>query len=118
MSTNTAAHEAATIEAMHTGDYSAPDLEYTPITAPLPELVRPAEVAALREEYSRLYIMWENAMQSLRAERARIAELEALARITENGYAGYCRWCGAHEIAPLPFARWLDAMCVITAVQL
>ena len=107
--------EAATIAAMH--EQRAPDLEYTPITAPLPELVRPAEVEALREEYSRLYIMWENAMQSLRAERARVAELEPLARITQNGYAGYCRWCGAHEIAPLPFSRWLDAMCIVTTVR-
>lgn len=48
MSTNTAAHEAATIEAMHTGDYSAPDLEYTPITEPLPAVVSAAELAALR----------------------------------------------------------------------
>ena len=47
MSTNTAAHEAATIEAMHTGDYT-PDLEYTPITAPLPAVVSAAELAALR----------------------------------------------------------------------
>ena len=43
-----AAHEAATIEAMHTGDYSAPDLEYTPITEPLPAVVSAAELAALR----------------------------------------------------------------------
>ena len=48
MSTNTAAHEAATIEAMHTGDYSAPDLEYTPITDPLPAVVSGAELARLR----------------------------------------------------------------------
>ena len=30
MPTNRAAHEAAIIESMHTGDYTAPDLEYTP----------------------------------------------------------------------------------------
>jgi len=48
MSTNTAAHEAATIEAMHTGDYTAPGLEYTPISAPLPAVVSGAELARLR----------------------------------------------------------------------
>ncbi len=31
--------EPELLEAMHTGVY-APDLEYTPITAPLPRLVR------------------------------------------------------------------------------
>ena len=76
--------EAELIQAMHEQRASV-DLEYTPITAPLPELVRPAEVEALREEYSRLYIMWENAMQSLRAERARIAELEARLSIVPVG---------------------------------
>ena len=48
MSTNTAAHEAATIEAMHTGDYTAPDLEYAPIPDPLPAVVSAAELARLR----------------------------------------------------------------------
>ena len=42
------AAEAATVEAMHTGDYSAPDLEYTPITDPLPAVVSGAELARLR----------------------------------------------------------------------
>ena len=41
------AAEAATIEAMHTG-WAAPDLEYTPITEPLPAVVSAAELAALR----------------------------------------------------------------------
>jgi len=50
MSTNTAAHEAATIEAMHTGDYSAPDLEYTPISAPLPQMVRREELDAAKAD--------------------------------------------------------------------
>ena len=150
--------EAELIQAMH--EQRAPvDLEYTPITAPLPELVRPAEVAALRDEAARLRMINERlaaenmTLSELAADRwrviaelkgrladaqlevtrernncawigerskeqaARIAELEPLARITQNGYAGYCRWCGAHEIAPLPFARWLDAMCAVTAVQ-
>ena len=129
--------EAATIAAMH--EQRAPvDLEYTPITAPLPELVRPAEVEALREEYSRLYIMWENAMQSLRAERARIAELEgrfADAQLEVTRERNNCAWIGerskeqAARIAeleaqlslvdrygkwirgtrkPAPFAVWLE----------
>lgn len=44
------AAEAATIEAMHTGMYApeAPDLEYTPITAPLPAVVSADELARLR----------------------------------------------------------------------
>ena len=87
--------EAELIQAMH--EQRAPDLEYTPITAPLPELVRPAEVEALREEYSRLYIMWENAMQSLRAERARIAELEgrfADAQLEVTRERNNCAWIG------------------------
>jgi len=56
-----AAHEAATIEAMHTGDYSAPDLEYTPITDPLPAVVSGAELAALRriaDSVRRAYAMY------------------------------------------------------------
>lgn len=94
--------EAATIAAMH--EQRAPvDLEYTPITAPLPELVRPAEVEALREEYSRLYIMWENAMQSLRAERARIAELEAQLSLVDR----YGKWIRGTR-KPAPFAVWLE----------
>ena len=42
-----AAYEAATLEAMHTGDYTAPDLEYTPIPDPLPQIVPASEAAAL-----------------------------------------------------------------------
>lgn len=49
------AAEAATLEALHTGDYAAlPDLEYTPITDPLPAVVSAAEVARLREENAAL----------------------------------------------------------------
>ena len=63
-----AAYEAATIEAMHTGDYAAltayactvadvddaPDLEYTPVTAPLPQLVRREELDAAKAEIEHL----------------------------------------------------------------
>ena len=45
--------EAELIAAMHEG--RAPvDMEYTPIAAPLPELVRPAEVAAMRARITEL----------------------------------------------------------------
>ena len=44
------AAEAATVEAMHTGDYSAPDLEYTPIPDPLPAVVRREELDAARAD--------------------------------------------------------------------
>ena len=50
MPTNSAAHEAAIIESMHTGDYSAPDLEYTPISAPLPQMVRREELDAAKAD--------------------------------------------------------------------
>ena len=50
MPTNPAAHEAATLEAMHTGDYTAPDLEYTPISAPLPQMVRREELDAAKAD--------------------------------------------------------------------
>ena len=49
-----AAYEAATLEAMHTGDYTAPDLEYTPISDPLPRLVRREELDAARAEIEHL----------------------------------------------------------------
>ena len=67
--------EAELIEGMHTGwaNGSAPDLEYTPITAPLPELVRPAEVAALRDEAARLRMINER----LAAENMTLSELAA-----------------------------------------
>ena len=62
-----AAYEAATLEAMHTGDYTAPDLEYTPISDPLPRLVRREELDAARAE-----------IEHLRADNARLrAELNA-----------------------------------------
>ena len=50
MTETRAAYEAATIEAMHTGDYTAPDLEYTPISAPLPRLVRREELDAAKAD--------------------------------------------------------------------
>ena len=50
MTKNAAAHEAATIESMHTGDYTAPDLEYTPIPDPLPRLVRREELDAAKAD--------------------------------------------------------------------
>ena len=64
-----AAYEAAIIEAMHTQAAPVapepPDLEYTPITAPLPRLVRREELDAARSERDSLGI--ECAL--LRAER-------------------------------------------------
>ena len=73
--------EAELIQAMH--EQRAPDLEYTPITAPLPELVRPADVAALREEAARLRMINERlarenmTLSELAADRWRvIAELK------------------------------------------
>ena len=65
MSTNTAAHEAATIEAMHTGDYT-PDLEYTPITDPLPALVRREELDAARDDLAACAVMLRHAAHVLR----------------------------------------------------
>ena len=109
MTENRAAYEAATLEAMHTGDYAAltayartiadvddapepPDLEYTPITAPLPELVRPADVAALREEAARLRMINERlarenmTLSELAADRWRvIAELKGRLSIVPVG---------------------------------
>lgn len=49
MTKNAAAYEAAIIEAMHTG-WAAPDLEYTPITAPLPQMVRREELDAAKAD--------------------------------------------------------------------
>ena len=65
MTETRAAYEAVTLEAMHTGDYTAPDLEYTPISAPLPQMVRREELEAMRGERDSLRI--ECAL--LRAER-------------------------------------------------
>ena len=130
--------EPELLEAMHTGDYTAPDLEYTPIPDPLPRLVRreveelrqkegqeaaaeaeidklradlaaerqrreaaekdanelhsdnemnahyatralhaEAALAAINTEHGRLYVKWENAMITLRAERQRREAAEA-----------------------------------------
>ena len=126
-----AAHEAATIEAMHTGDYSAPDLEYTPIVDKLPELVRPAEVAALRQRVVELEAALNDAQLQITRERnncawigarsgeqaTRVAELETLERRVHDAYTAYCRLAGAHGVASLPFSRWLDAMCIVTTVR-
>ena len=67
MSTNTAAHEAATIEAMHTGDYTAPDLEYTPISAPLPQMVRREELDAAKADLAVCAEVLRSAADVLRA---------------------------------------------------
>ena len=81
MPTNTAAREAATIESMHTGDYTAPDLEYTPIPDPLPRLVRREELDAARSERDSLGIecaLLRAERDQLRADNARLrAELNA-----------------------------------------
>jgi hypothetical protein len=103
--------EAELIEAMHTG-WAAPDGDDYTYDAP-PELVRPAEVAALlagEEEVARL--RQENmTLSELAADRARIiVELEAIAQIVKDDYAAYCGWCGSREISPLHFDRWLDAV--------
>ena len=42
--------EPELLEAMHTGDYTAPDLEYTPISDPLPRLVRREELDAAKAD--------------------------------------------------------------------
>ena len=65
MTETSAAYEAATLEAMHTGDYTAPDVEYAPSPDPLPRLVRREELDAMRGERDSLTI--ECAL--LRAER-------------------------------------------------
>ena len=82
MTENRAAHEAATLEAMHTGDYAAltayartiadvddapepPDLEYTPITAPLPAVADAAEVARLREQITQLHCDYSGQIATL-----------------------------------------------------
>ena len=89
MTENRAAHEAATIEAMHTGDYAAltayartiadvddapepPDLEYTPITTKLPPVT--GEVAALREQITQLHCDYSGQIATL---ELRVRELEA-----------------------------------------
>ena len=121
--------EAELIQAMH--EQRAPDLEYTPITAPLPELVRPADVAALRERVVELEAALNDAQLQITRERnncawigarseeqaARVAELETLERRVHDAYTAYCRLAGAHGVASLPFSRWLDAMCIVTTVR-
>ena len=94
--------EAELIQAMH--EQRAPDLEYTPITAPLPELVRPAEVAALREEAARLRMINERlaaenmTLSELAADRWRvIAELKgrlADAQLEVTRERNNCAWIG------------------------
>lgn len=98
--------EAELIEGMHTGwaNGSAPDLEYTPITAPLPELVRPADVAALREEAARLRMINERlarenmTLSELAADRWRvIAELKGRLADTQlevTRERNNCAWIG------------------------
>ena len=76
MTKNAAAYEAAIIESMHTG-WAAPDLEYTPITAPLPELVRPAEVAALRQRVVELEAALNDAQLQITRERNNCAWIGA-----------------------------------------
>ena len=82
MPTNRAAHEAAIIESMHTGDYTAPDLEYTPIPDPLPELVRREELDAARARVAELEDIitrkWGNPFMHMRDS----AVFDALSAIT------------------------------------
>ena len=90
MTETRAAYEAATLEAMHTGDYAAltayartvadvdgepepPDLEYTPITAPLPAVADAAEVARLREQITQLHCDYSGQIATL---ELRVRELE------------------------------------------
>ena len=42
--------EPELLEAMHTGDYTAPDLEYAPIPDPLPQMVRREELDAAKAD--------------------------------------------------------------------
>ena len=94
--------EAELIQAMH--EQRAPDLEYTPITAPLPELVRPADVAALREEAARLRMINERlarenmTLSELAADRWRvIAELKGRLADTQlevTRERNNCAWIG------------------------
>ena len=103
MTETRAAYEAATLEAMHTGDYTAPDMEYTPIPDPLPRLVRREELDAMRGERDSLGI--ECAL--LRAERdqlrgirdsleLRVRELDAwIAAVPSGGLIDYYYGSGA-----------------------
>ena len=88
MTEEQAIYEAATLEAMHTGDYAAltayartvadvddapepPDLEYTPITTKLPPVT--GEVAALREQITQLHCDYSGQIATL---ELRVRELE------------------------------------------
>ena len=94
--------EAELIQAMH--EQRAPDLEYTPITAPLPELVRAEDVAALREEAARLRMINERlarenmTLSELAADRWRvIAELKGRLADTQlevTRERNNCAWIG------------------------
>lgn len=81
-----AAYEAAIIEAMHTQAAPVapepPDLEYTPITAPLPALVRREELDAARARVAELEDIitrkWGNPFMHMRDS----AVFDALSAIT------------------------------------
>ena len=81
MTKNAAAYEAAIIESMHTG-WAAPDLEYTPITDPLPALVRREELDAARARVADLEDIinrkWGNPFMHMRDS----AVFDALSAIT------------------------------------
>ena len=81
MTKNAAAYEAAIIESMHTG-WAAPDLEYTPITDPLPALVRREELDAMRARVAELEDIitrkWGNPFMHMRDS----AVFDALSAIT------------------------------------
>ena len=67
MPTNRSAHEAAIIESMHTqAAPSALDLEYTPVTDPLPALVRREELDAARDDLAACAVMLRHAAHVLR----------------------------------------------------
>ena len=105
MTESRATHEAATIEAMHTQAAPvAPDLEYTPITASLPRLVRREELDAARAEaqaHSEVCYSLAYDLAQAEAKLARVDEYAGYYRDAENGYQ-----CG-DETAPLDFAEWL-----------
>ena len=108
MTENRAAHEAATIEAMHTGDYAAltayartiadvddapepPDLEYTPITTKLPPVT--GEVAALREQITQLHCDYSGQIATL---ELRVRELDAwIAAVPSGALIDYYYGSGA-----------------------
>lgn len=120
--------EAELIQAMHEqrAPYTGPDDEdYTYHGAPLPDLVRPAEVAQLRarvaelearlageEETARLRMINERlgqenmTLSELAADRARIiAELEGRLALVDS----YGEWMRGTP-KPLPFAEWVTRL--------